>query len=153
MADSYLTWKAWHVIGAVLMVGNVTVTGAWSILLWRHRDPPTLRHMVRGILWTDLLFTFGGGALMTIAGIMMIREAGLPWRDLPWLRHGIELLALSSTIWLAALLPDQVRMERCDPTDEARFRRLFLRWSVVGWLATALLFAGIWLMVTKPVGT
>lgn len=150
MADGYLTWKALHIIGAVLMVGNVTVTGVWALLLWRHRDPAALRHMVRGILWTDLLFTFGGGALMTIAGIMMIRGAGLPWRDLAWLRHGIELLVLSSLAWLVILLPDQLRMERTDPSDIARFRRLFRRWSVVGWLATVLLYTALWIMVTKP---
>ncbi|MEO8479026.1 MAG: DUF2269 family protein [Gemmatimonadota bacterium] len=150
MADAYLSWKALHIIGAVLMVGNVTVTGVWAILLWRHRDPATLKHMVRGILWTDLLFTFGGGAVMTIAGIMMVRAAALPWRDQPWLRHGIELLALSTLIWLVVLLPDQLRMERTDPGDMARFRRLFVRWSVAGWLATALLYLALWIMVTKP---
>lgn len=150
MTSTYLAWKALHVIGAVLMVGNVTVTGAWTILLWRHRHEVPLRRIAHGILWTDLWFTFLGGALMTIAGIQMIRTGGIPWRDTPWLLHGIYLLAASSAIWLAALLPDQFRMERCPPHDGARFRTLYLRWSALGWVATALLYAAIWVMVVKP---
>ena len=152
MADAYLHWKALHILGAVLMLGNVVVTGAWTALLWRHRDHATSRQIARGILWTDLLFTLTGGALMTIAGIQMIRVAQLPWRDLPWLMRGIELLGASTIVWLVLLVPDQLRMERCPPDDQARFRRLLRRWTVIGWIATALLVAALWVMVTKPVG-
>ncbi len=139
-------------IGAVLMLGNVTVTGVWTILLWRDRAERTLRHIARGILWTDLLFTFLGGAMMTIAGIMMVRQAypSGAWRQVPWLMHGIEMLGISSAIWLALLIPDQVRMERCPDDQPTRFRTLYLRWSVIGWIATAFLFRGIWVMTTKP---
>lgn len=146
----YLDWKVLHVVGVVLMVGNVTVTGVWAALLYRHRHVVPFRETARGILWTDLFFTFGGGAALTIAGIMMVRTSALPWRTLPWLRHGIESLALATALWLFVLIPDQVRMERVDPADDARVRRLFLRWSVVGWAATAVLFHGLWLMVRKP---
>ena len=148
----YLTWKALHVVGAVLMVGNVTVTGVWTILLWRDRADRTPRHIARGILWTDLLFTFLGGALMTIAGIMMVRQAypAGAWRQVPWLVQGIEMLGISSAIWLALLIPDQFRMERCPEGQVARFRTLYLRWSIIGWVATAFLFRGIWVMTTKP---
>ena len=153
MANPYLFWKALHVVGAVLMVGNVTVTGVWTILLWRHRYEVPLRRIAHGILWTDLWFTFGGGALMTIAGIQMVRitpALRATWTEPGWLRTGILLLAASSLVWLVALLPDQFRMDRCPADDAARFRTLYLRWSVVGWLATALLFAGVWVMVVKP---
>lgn len=150
MGDAYLRWKALHVLGAVLMLGNVIVTGAWTVLLWRHRADDTSRQIARGILWADLLFTLGGGALMTIAGIQMVRVAQLPWRDLPWLMRGIELLAASTALWLLVLLPDQFRMERCAPGDTVRFKALLRRWSVVGWFATALLVAALWIMVTKP---
>jgi len=152
MADSYLTWKAIHILGAVLMVGNVTVTGAWTVLLWRRRTERTTVEIARGILWTDLLFTLPGGVLMTIGGIQMIRIAGLPWTELAWLRQGIGLLAASSGIWLVLLLPDQLRMERCAASDPERFGRLFRRWMILGWLATLLLYAGLWIMVRKPGG-
>ena len=141
--------KALHVTGAVLLVGNVTVTGVWAYYMyrwWRAGSVP-FRPIARAILWTDLIFTLGGGALLTISGILMLRQSGLPWRDLAWIRHGMGALALSTLLWLVLLLPAQWQMERV--TDAAVIRRLFVRWSVVGWAATGLLFYGLWAMVTK----
>lgn len=150
MGDGYGLWKFLHVLGAVLMLGNVIVTGAWAAILWRHRESDTPRLIARGILWTDLVFTLGGGALLTIAGIQLIRIADWPWTELGWLRHGIELLAVATIVWLVVLLPDQLRMERCASSDPVRFRRLFRRWTVVGWLDTVVLAAAMALMVLRP---
>lgn len=145
----YLSLKALHVIGAVLLVGNVTVTGVWSYYLYRHWRAGTVpfRPVARAILWTDLCFTAGGGAILTVTGILMILRMGYPVLDTPWLLKGIVALALSTLSWLAVLLPDQMRLERSD--HPAVIRRAFLRWSVVGWLSTVLLFYGLWAMVTK----
>jgi uncharacterized membrane protein len=145
----YFTLKAMHVTGAVLLLGNVTVTGAWSFLLyhhWRNAAIP-FRPVARAILWTDLVFTLGGGLLLTVTGVLMGRQSGIPFFRTPWLVKGIGALALSTLSWLAVLLPDQWRMERAE--DPATVARLFLRWSVVGWISTALLFYGLWAMVTK----
>ena len=32
----YLVIKSLHLLGAVLLLGNVTVTGVWSLYLYRH---------------------------------------------------------------------------------------------------------------------
>ena len=145
---SYALLKTLHVIGAVLMVGNVTVTGVWALLLYRMRDQVPFRPVAKVILWADVL-TFGGGTLLTITGILMIRASGVPWLETPWILWGIGLLAASTFLWLVLLLPDQVRMERVDPRDADRLRFLFTRWSVVGWSATVLLYVAIWHMVAK----
>lgn len=148
MAD-YQTLRVLHVIGAVLLVGNVTVTGVWSLYLyraWRSGDF-SFRPVARGILWTDLIFTVGGGVLLTFSGIQMVVRSGLPWLDTPWLGQGIAALAVGTLVWLLVLLPDQIRMERA--TDPAQIRRLFIRWSVVGWADTLVLYYGLWAMVSK----
>ncbi len=150
MAEPIAAWRLLHVLGAVLMLGNVLVTGAWTAILWRREGPRAAAAISRGILWTDLIFTAGGGALLTIAGIQLVRLEGLPWRELSWLRHGIELLAAATLTWVGILLPDQIRMDRCGPDDAARFARLFRRWMVVGWLDTLLLLAAFTLMMLKP---
>ena len=145
----YLTLKAMHVIGAVLLLGNVTVTGVWSLYLYRHWQETTIpfRPVARAILWTDLIFTLGGGILITVTGVIMGLKSGTPFFQTPWLVKGMGALALSTLSWLAVLLPDQWRLERTE--DPATIRRLFLRWSVVGWISTVLLFYGLWAMVTK----
>lgn len=56
---------------------------------------------------------------------------------------------LSTGLWLGVLLPDQWRLERINPGDDAALRSVFVRWSIVGWTATALLFYGLWAMVSK----
>lgn len=145
----YATFKALHVVGAVLLVGNVTVTGVWALYLYRQWRSGgfSFRPVARAILWTDLLFTVGGGILLTFTGIQMAVGSGLPWLDTPWLVRGIGALALGTLTWLVVLLPDQIRLERA--TDPERIRRLFLRWTVVGWADTLVLYYGLWVMVTK----
>lgn len=145
----YLVIKSLHLVGAVLLLGNVTVTGVWSYYLYRHWGDGTVpfRPIARAILWTDLAFTAGGGAALTVSGVWMILRMDYPVLATPWLLKGIVALSLSTLSWLAVLLPDQVRLERSD--DPAVIRRLFRRWSVVGWASTALLFYALWVMVTK----
>jgi len=149
MADSYVVLKALHITAAVLMVGNVTVTGVWATLYWRWRGDVDFRRAGRAILWTDLFFTFLGGAALTISGILMARQANLPIMDTPWIRRSALLLAVSTLLWLMILLPDQWRLERLDDTRDAFRKAVFTRWSVVGWGSTVLLFVGLWSMVIK----
>jgi uncharacterized membrane protein len=145
----YFALKALHVTGAVLLVGNVTVTGVWSLYLYRHWRDATIpfRPVARAILWTDLIFTLGGGILLTVTGVIMALKSNFPFFQTPWLTKGIVALAISTLSWAAILIPDQYRLERTE--DPAVIRRVFLRWSVVGWASTALLFYGLWAMVTK----
>jgi uncharacterized membrane protein len=138
-----------HVAGAVLLLGNVTVTGFWAAYLYRARGTVPFRPVARAILWTDVVFTLGGGAMLVVSGVLLVRARGYAIADTPWLRQSIGALASSTALWLVFLLPDQWRLQRVDPADDATLRRLFLRWSVVGWAATALLFYGLWAMVSK----
>ncbi|MGH7631803.1 MAG: DUF2269 family protein [Gemmatimonadales bacterium] len=139
-----------HVVGAVLLIGNVTVTGFWAMFLFRRRSVVPFRLVARAILWADLAFTLVGGVLLTVSGILLIGIRGYVIGQTPWLAHGIGALAASTLLWLAVLVPDQWRLERMDPSDDRALRRVFTRWSVVGWTATGVLFYGLWAMVTGP---
>lgn len=147
--DKIAFLRALHVTGAVLLLGNVSVTGFWAIYLYRARALVPFRPVARAILWTDLVFTAAGGAALTISGILLAKDRGYRVLETPWLLQGIVALGLATAIWLAVLLPDQWRLERVAPNDDARLQRLFLRWCVVGWASTAILFYGLWTMVTK----
>jgi uncharacterized membrane protein len=138
-----------HVTGAVLLLGNVTVTGFWAAYLYRFRARIPFRPVARAIMWTDLVFTLGGGVLLTISGILLTVRLGLSVTDTPWLLKGVGSLVLATLIWLVVLLPYQIRLERVGPDDDRTLRRLFLGWCVVGWADTVLLFYGLWAMVSK----
>jgi uncharacterized membrane protein len=145
--------RAWlrmlHVTGAVLLLGNVTVTGFWATYLYRRRLAADFRPVARGIMWADAIFTLGGGALLTVSGILLAGRLELPVLDTPWLLKGIVSLGTATLVWLAVLLPLQIRLERLAPLDEPGLRRTFLRWSLIGWADTALLLYGLLAMVTK----
>lgn len=147
MSDALL--KTLHVTGAVLLLGNVTVTGFWALALYHARERVPFRPVARAILWADWLFTLVGGTLLTSTGIALARRQGWPLLATPWILKGLVALGGATLVWLVALLPDQRRMARLAPGDDARLRRLFLRWSILGWSATALLFYGLWAMVGK----
>lgn len=147
--DELALLRILHVTGAVLLIGNVTVTGFWATYLYRARAQVPFRPVARAILWTDLVFTSLGGVMLTVSGILLAMRQGYRVMETPWLLRGIVALALATLLWLAVLLPDQMRLERLQPGDDGALRRLFLRWSVVGWTATLLLFYGLWVMAGR----
>jgi len=147
--DEIALLRALHVTGAVLLLGNVTVTGFWATFLYRARHRVPFRPAARAILLTDLIFTLGGGALLTITGILLAMRRGYSLAEATWLRQGIGALAIATLLWALVLLPYQFRMERLDPSDDPALRRVFVRWSIVGWVATLVLFYGLWVMVGR----
>lgn len=148
MADVTL-WRALHVLGAVLLVGNVTVTGFWAAFLYARRDSVPFRPVAKAILWTDLVFTAGGAALLVVSGIQLVLARRLPFWDTPWLVQGVGALAVATLVWLALLLPDQVRMARLAGQDADALRRVYWRWTILGWGSTAVLVFALWRMVAK----
>ena len=138
-----------HVAGAVLLLGNVTVTGFWAAYLYRVRARVPFKPVARAILWADLGFTVVGATMLVVSGILLMRARGYSLAETPWLQHGIGALAVTTALWLVFLLPDQRRLVRVDPGNDDALRRIFTRWSIVGWTATVVLFYGLWAMVAR----
>lgn len=144
---TYQALRAAHVLGAVLLLGNVMVTGVWATLGMRARDAVPYRIVARGVILTDWWFTVPGGACLTASGVAMAHLGGLPLWGTPFVRLGLLTLALSTTMWLGVLVPLQRRWVRAADRREAD--RLYRWWSVVGWSATAPLLFGLWVMATR----
>lgn len=147
--NGYAVLKTLHVASAVLLLGNVTVTGFWAAFMYRQAQASgaPFKPIAKAIILSDWIFTLGGGAGLTITGVAMIVTGSLPVMLNAWLVRGIAALVLSTLAWLVFLVPDQGRLDRA--TDPHEIRRLFRRWTVIGWLSTALLFYALWCMVTK----
>ncbi len=148
--DSMEILKFLHILGVVLMVGNVITTGLWAH--WASKsDEESLRKFASiSILKADLFLTFTGGGLILVSGFAMAGINGLTFQENPWLVQGIVALAVSTIVWLLVLLPDQFRMKTCaESGDSAGFIKAYRRWSLLGWLATIPLVYGIWVMVVR----
>ncbi|MGA8688715.1 MAG: DUF2269 family protein [Methyloceanibacter sp.] len=74
---SYLAFKVVHLLGVVLFLGNIIVTGVWKTLADQTREPPTIAYAQRLVTITDWVFTLGGIVLILIGAYGMVAAGGL----------------------------------------------------------------------------
>lgn len=151
----YGVLKFIHLLGMVLLLGNVTVTSVWKLFADRTRDPRTIAFAQRLVTGTDWSMTLSGIVLTMVGGYGMALHARMPLLESGWLLYGQLAFLLSGAIWLGILLPIQIR--------QAAFARTFAdgrvvpevywhlgrRWLFWGVAATLPLVASMWLMVSK----
>jgi uncharacterized membrane protein len=153
---TYLAFKVIHILGVVLFLGNIIVTGVWKALADRTRDPRTIAYAQRLVTLTDWIFTAGGVTLILVGGYSMVRTAGLDPLGPTWLVWGQGLFIASGIIWVAILIPVQIAQAReargfaQGGTIPARYWRLGKLWYVWGTIATILPLANLYFMVMKP---
>jgi hypothetical protein len=140
-----------HLLGAVLLLGNVIATGVWATIVFRHRASARDFAVAARAIWiTDLVFTVGGSVLLVGAGVWRAVQLQLPLLTTPWIRDALALVLVATLLWAIWLLPAQLEMSRAAVIgDDRRLRRAFWRWSVVGWFATALLLSALVRMVWR----
>jgi uncharacterized membrane protein len=150
----YDIFKFLHVLGAVLLIGNVTVTAFWKVFADRTGDARLVAHAQAGVTATEWIFTLPAILLVIAGGYGMVIQSG---HDLTssWLMLGQVLFALSGLIWLFILVPLQVRQARLaknlspdKPIDE-HYRQLGHRWLVWGIAATVPLIAATYVMIAR----
>ena len=64
--NTYLALKSLHILGVVLFVGNIIVTGWWKVQADRTRNPAVIAFAQRQVTLTDWIFTFGGSTLVVV---------------------------------------------------------------------------------------
>lgn len=152
---AYDIFKLLHLLGVVLLLGNVTVTSIWKLYADATRDPAVIGFAQRLVTITDWFFTLWGILLLVGGGYGAAWVGGMdPLRD-AWLLWAEGLFALAGAIWLCVLVPIQVRQARMargfvveGSVPQAYFRlgRLWILWGVV---ATLPLVAATWVMLRK----
>jgi uncharacterized membrane protein len=153
--DSYSLLKSLHVLGVVLFIGNIIITGWWKVMADRTRDPRIVAFAQRQVTLTDWVFTLGGVVLVMVGGPGNALMHGIPLTT-SWLLIGNGLFTASGLVWLAILVPLQIKLGRmaqafadADAIPENYWlpERLWLWFGV---LATVLPLAVIPVMVFKP---
>jgi uncharacterized membrane protein len=152
----YTIFKVIHLVGVVVLIGNVTVTAFWKIFADRTADMHIIAHAQRLVSLTDWVFTFAGILLIYIGGFGAALVGGLNPFGPAWLLWGHGLFALSGSIWLGILVPIQIRQARHATNFIAggvippAYLRDSRRWLIWGIIATLPLVAAICIMVAKP---
>ena len=150
----YGTFKFLHVLGVVLLLGNVTVSAVWKVFANRTANPVIIEFSQRLVTYTDWTLTLGGVVLVAVGGYGM---AGVARMNLlaGWLLWGQLLFLASGLIWLVRLVPIQISQaamarELLEHVEvAAEYRLLCRRWIVWGVCATVPLVAATYVMVTK----
>ncbi|MFZ0571871.1 MAG: DUF2269 family protein, partial [Rhodomicrobium sp.] len=106
--DAYTAFKIVHMLGIVLFLGNIIVTGVWKVAADRTKNPEVIAFAQRLVTLTDWVFTVGGVILILIGGNGMAFVAGYGLTSTSWLVWGQALFAASGAIWLAILIPVQI---------------------------------------------
>jgi len=148
--------KLFHIIGAVLFLGNIVVTAVWKTLADRTRNPQIIAHAQRLVNKTDWYFTAPGALLVLVTGVAMAIIGGRALYHAFWVMWGAGLFTLAGVVWLAVLVPVQRRQARL--TDgfagggqiPDAYWRLARRWAVFGTIATVLAVMTLWAMVVRP---
>tara|TARA_R110001583_G_scaffold126966_3_gene278551 strand:- start:96 stop:434 length:339 start_codon:yes stop_codon:yes gene_type:complete len=99
-----------HLLGVVLFLGNIIVTGWWKYMADRNGDPLVIAFAQRQVTLTDYVFTAGGAALVFVGGVAMSVMAGLQTQF--WVLLGAGLFTLSGIIWAVILIPVQIKQAR-----------------------------------------
>ncbi|MCF7979787.1 MAG: DUF2269 domain-containing protein [Chromatiaceae bacterium] len=152
----YTVLKAVHLLGVVLLVGNVIVTLVWKLGADRTGEPSVIAFGQRLVTLTDWWLTLGGVVLILIGGYGAAWVAGLDPFRVYWLLAGQILFGISGLLWALILIPAQIRQARQAISFEAtgviptEYWRDAQRWTWWGILAIVPLLGAIWIMIEKP---
>lgn len=154
MESTYLWLKTIHIIGVILFLGNIIVTGWWKNLADRTKNAQVIAFAQRQVTLTDYVFTASGALILLMAGMLNVWLHDMPL-TMKWLMHGMGLFIVSGLIWVLVLIPVQAKQAKMAkafaetgdiPPD---YWRLCRRWNFWGLLAVIAPLITVYFMVFK----
>lgn len=155
--QTYLWLKTLHLLGVVMFLGNIIITGWWKFMADRTRNPQIIAFAQHQVTLTDYVFTAGGAALLLAAGWGNAALHGMDIFSMRWLSWGFCLFSISGLIWVAVLIPIQIGQARMasqfaqGSSIPETYWKLGKRWYVWGSIATVLPLLNLYWMVFKPI--
>jgi uncharacterized membrane protein len=153
---SYELLKTIHILGVILLLGNITITAWWKSMANRTGDARIIAFAQRQVTLTDFLFTLPGAVLIVATGDFIGYVLLTDSWSIRWLTWGRILFIASGLIWLSVLIPIQVKQARLARTFAtgaeipAAYWRLNRCWYAFGTAALLLPMANLYWMVFKP---
>lgn len=152
---SYPWHRALHILGGVIFLGNIIVTGVWMLMIERTREQSVMRFGVRMVNWADVFFTAPGVILVLLTGEVLATRWGGFMRE-SWITAGLGLFILSGVAWIGFLVRYQHALIRISASfgdsggPSKDFFRVLHKWYFWGVIATISPLLSLILMVIKP---
>ncbi len=157
MEISYLSLKSIHILGVILLMGNLIVTAWWKLMANRTKNQSIISFAQRQVTLTDCIFTAPGALLIIASGdYMSYGFISNSW-SIEWITLGRCLFVASGIIWVTILIPTQIKQARMarhfasDKPIPSEYWKLSLRWNIFGTIAVLLPLMNIYWMVFKPI--
>ena len=153
--ETYLILKTVHIIGAILFLGNIIITGWWKYMANRTGNPVIIGFAQRQVTLTDFVFTAGGSAMLFAAGMTNIFIYNISLTT-NWIMWGLGLFTLSGIIWGVILIPIQIKQAReakqftAETVISKQYWKREAQWFIYGITATVLPLISVVFMVLKP---
>ncbi|MEQ1599618.1 MAG: DUF2269 domain-containing protein [Methylotenera sp.] len=155
MDNSYLWLKTIHLLGVVLFLGNIIITGWWKNMADLTRNPQIIAYAQRQVTLTDFIFTGGGVLMLLVAGMANVYLHDMSY-SAKWLAHGMAIFIVSGIIWVVVLIPVQAKQAKMAKAFAVSsvipdsYWKLCRTWNIFGLLATLIPLANLYYMVFKP---
>lgn len=151
---SYQWHKLLHILGAILLVGNIIITGVWMLMAERTNNADVMRFASRMVNWADVFFTVPGIFLVITNGDILSEQWGGVFR-VSWVVASLVLFAFSGIVWIGLLLRYQNSLIKLsesmrDEKDSPEFFNFLHKWYFWGAIATVLPLISLVLMFLKP---
>jgi uncharacterized membrane protein len=156
MDNSYLFLKSLHLLGVIMFLGNLVITGWWKLKADRTRNPVIVAFAQRQAMVSDRLFAGGGLLLMLLGGPGNVMQHHLDFLHIFWLKWGFWLFVAVGMAWGAILVPLQIAQNRMarqfaqGGEIPARYWKLQRLWKEFSLLVMLLVLLSVYWMVFKP---
>lgn len=153
---AFTLYKFAHILGIILLLGNITVTAVWKVFADRTRNASIVSFGQRMVTGTDFGLTVPGIVLTIVGGYGAMYEARYDFPGPDWLLWSQLSFIAAGIIWLGLLIPIQVKQARMAhafagaaevPEEYRRLARLWLFWGLI---ATVPLISALYFMIEKP---
>lgn len=140
-----------HILGAVMFIGNIVVSGVWMFWAERTRDKKIITFAARMVNWADVVFTGPGVILLLLNGLLMT-----PYCDecsqgfmTHWIEVGFGLFVISGLLWSVLLVYQNALMQGLSESPK-KFYQTLHRWYLVGIINTIIPLIILAVMIIKP---
>jgi uncharacterized membrane protein len=153
--EHYLLLKSFHILGVILFLGNIIVTGFWKAFADYSKEWKIIAFSQRLVTYTDVTFTTLGVCLIAVTGVLMAKFYA-DFQHIKWIVWGLELFIASGLIWLLILIPIQFKLYAItkkftsNESIPKKYWTLEKMWMVFGSIATFLPLMNLYWMVFKP---
>ncbi len=151
---SYQWHKLLHILGAILLLGNIVITGVWMFMAERTNNPDVMAFGVKMVNWADVFFTVPGIFLIIANGDILSEQWGGVF-NVSWIVVSLGLFVMSGIVWAGLLLRYQnslIRLSQSmhDGKNPLEFFSVLHKWYFWGATATVLPLTSLVLMFLKP---